>query len=342
MAEIFGNVLSKKELLRYSSNMKQIAGITSCELDDGKAKGLKCFNIKNGSGLEFSVLPGRCMDIPSLTYKGINISYMAKNGVIDSKYCYPYADEFVNYMTGGILFTAGLLNAGNPSTDDDGTYYPIHGRIGTTPAENVSSKEFWQDDDYIIECSGIMRESKLFGHNLTLTRSITTKLGCNALEIHDTLENLAPEPQEFMLLYHINFGFPFLNEHLKVDFPQNTISPRTEEAKKGLSEAQIFTKPQDGFFEHVFFRDVKDNGGTVYITLENTDLGIGVKLSYVKENLPVLVQWKCMRSGDYALGIEPANCFIKGRKAERENGTLKTIKPFEKLDYKIRLEFYDI
>ncbi len=49
-----------------------------------------------------------------------------------------------------------------------------------------------------------------------------------------------------------------------------------------------------------------------------------------------------MRSGDYALGIEPANMYIMGRQAERVNGTLPRIAPFEKLTFRLKLSFYDL
>jgi hypothetical protein len=78
------------------------------------------------------------------------------------------------------------------------------------------------------------------------------------------------------------------------------------------------------------------------VKLENEELGIGLYIEYDKENLPNLTQWKSMKSGDYALGIEPCNCFVKGRKEERENGTLKTIAAFSKLEFKLKIGFYGI
>ena len=44
-----------------------------------------------------------------------------------------------------------------------------------------------------------------------------------------------------------------------------------------------------------------------------------------------------MGQGEYVCGIEPAGSLVRGRKIEREKGTLKFIKPGEKIDY--RLEF---
>lgn len=342
MAKLLGSEYKKENILKYTPNLKQIAGVTEAKYETGKGSGMKFYNVKNGSGLEFTLLPDRCMDIASVSYKGINISFLAKNGVVSPEYCYPYSTEFLKYFIGGMLTTSGLLNSGGNCEDTDGTYHPIHGRIGTIPADNPYSLEYWQDNDYVIEAGGAVRECSLFGHNLILKRVIKTKLGDNSIEIFDTVENNAQEDIEFMLLYHFNFGFPFLDEDLKLNFPQNTITPRTQEAKKGIEASEIITKPIDGFLEHVFFRDVKDENGIVTVSLENQKLGIGVKLSYEKENLPVLVQWKSMKSGDYALGIEPSSSFIKGRKEERENKTLKVIRGNSEIKYRLKLSFYDL
>ena len=346
MAELLGKTYSKKDLFRYAGYINQIAGITESRLIDRKSDGVKIYRVKTGSGLEYTVLPSKCMDIAELSYKGINISFLAKPGITAPQYAIPIENEFVNYMTGGMLFTCGLLNAGPPCYDEDGTAHPLHGRIGITPAQNSYAKCYWEkrdNDNYILELGGEMHENALFGHNLTLSRKITSKLGENEIEINDILENNAPEEQEFMLVYHMNFGFPFLSEDCEIIFTPNTVTPRTETAKTGLNESEIITKPQDGFDEHVFFRDAKtDTDGFVTIKVENKALGIGVSIKYEKKNLPNLTQWKSMRSGDYALGIEPCTCYVMGREEERINGTLKKIEPFSKKNFNIQISIYDL
>jgi hypothetical protein len=342
MPVINGTAYTKKELLRYASNLNQLAGITQQKLIDGKANGNRSYNFKTGGGLEYTVLPDKCLDIAAVTFNGVNISFLSKNGITSPLYTNPSTNDFTHYMTGGMLMTCGLLNAGVECEDVDGSFHPMHGRIGITPAEYSSAEAFWQGENYFLEAKGVMRESKLFGHNLTLSRKITSQLGENYIDIHDTLENNDPQDTEFMLLYHFNFGFPFLSDDLRLVFPDNKITPRTEQSQAGLNESGIISKPSDGFFEHVFFREITDNSKTVTVTVENPKLAIGTKLTYEKENLPLLVQWKSMRSGDYALGIEPSNSYIFGRKKERENGTLKVIKGFEKFEYKLRLEFYSL
>lgn len=343
MATLFGKQYTRKELLRYSGNLSNFAGVTPMVYDSGKSKGTSALEFRTGSGLEFVVLPDKCLDIHALRYKGVTLSQQSKNGLTNQLYGQPVPGQFSRTVSGGMLFTAGLLNAGPESVADDGTFHQCHGNIGVTPAENLCAQAYWDGDEYRMEAKGTMRESALFQHNLILNRTISTSLGENSVTIVDELENIGFAAEEFCMLYHMNFGFPFLCEDLKLTFPENECIPRTEEAKAGLSEASTIIHPEDDFFEHVFFRKLKaDENGWCTVRAENANLGIGAAISFEQKNLPNLCEWKSMRSGDYALGIEPANMYIMGRQAERVNGTLPRIAPFEKLTFRLKLSFYDL
>lgn len=332
MAKINGIDYKKEDLLRYCGNINQIAAITETKLKNN----LELALVKTGGGLEYNVVVSKGLDISSLSYKGINISFLSKNGLAN-----PANNEFLSHMTGGMIFTCGLRNAGIKCVDN-GEEHPQHGKIGTIAPDNSYTKCYWDNDDYILETGGVLKETALFGHNLYLTRTLKSKMGENFIEINDVVENLSDKEEEFMIIYHFNFGFPFLDENLKLIFPKNKVTARTKEANDGIGESERITRPIDGFFEHVFFRDVEDENGTVILSLENERLGVGAYIKYNKENLDNLAQWKSMKSGDYALGIEPCNCFIKGRVEERKSGTLKKIAPFSKLNFNLVLGFYDL
>jgi hypothetical protein len=343
MIKLFGREYTKKELLMYSGNFSNFAGITKTEFSEGKMKGVSALEVKTGSGLEYTLIPDKCLDIFALRYKGVTLSQQAKNGLTGPLYGQGVPGQFPRTVSGGMMFTSGLLNAGPESVEEDGTFHQTHGNIGVTPAENLCASARWDGDDYVIEASGTMRESALFKHNLMLTRHITTKLGANELCIQDTLENLTGNAEEFCLLYHFNFGFPFLTEALKLKFPKNKCIPRTPEARDGLALADTITRPEHDFFEHVFFRELEaDENGICRVEVENPELGIGAYIAYEQKNLPVLCEWKSMRASDYTLGIEPANMYIMGRKEERINGTIKRIKGYEKLEFNLKFGVYDL
>lgn len=73
----------------------------------------------------------------------------------------------------------------------------------------------------------------------------------------------------------------------------------------------------------MFFHEAcAERDGRVRLAVKNPRLGMQLRLTYEKNVLPRLVQWKSMVSGDYALGLEPANCLVFGRKYEEEHQTL--------------------
>ena len=48
-----------------------------------------------------------------------------------------------------------------------------------------------------------------------------------------------------------------------------------------------------------------------------------------------------MKSGDYALGILPSTCKPIGRPAAAEQGQLKTLQPFEKLEVELHIRIVE-
>ena len=76
-----------------------------------------------------------------------------------------------------------------------------------------------------------------------------------------------------------------------------------------------------------------------WATLANPDLGVSMTISWSGETLPILSQWRSMASGDYVLGLEPANCYISGRHEEREKGTLPVLKAWDSIHNTVNINF---
>jgi hypothetical protein len=68
---------------------------------------------------------------------------------------------------------------------------------------------------------------------------------------------------------------------------------------------------------------------------------LGVALSYDSKDLPEFVQWKMTGANHFVLGLEPANCRTLGRKAERDRGTLQTLAPGERREFRLELSVLD-
>jgi len=331
--------LSREDLLQRAGNTNQLYGVKQVTFEDGRARGMSAYQVNTGGGLSVDVLPDNGLDLGSLSFRGVNISYMSKNGYVAA----PFAGHgalFPTSYAGGMMYTCGLLNVG-PGNDDAGVWHPAHGRIHSIGAESRAA----QVDEYsgVIRLSGVLRESALFQSNLRLARTITLPIGGSSLTIEDTLTNLTPETAEYMILYHVNFGYPFLDESLRLALPEGTATrPHTEHAAAGIREMCSFPAPIDGYEEQVYLHTLPAENGVCSLRAENSALGMGAKLSYSQAALPYLAQWKSMGSGDYALGLEPTNTLITGRANERKERGLPTLEGFGEIKLKVALELYDL
>ena len=70
------------ELLKQLGNIGQIAGIRESRLLRGRGEGIAIAEFYNAAGLRFTVVPDRCMDLFDLSYKGINLGFQSKNGLL--------------------------------------------------------------------------------------------------------------------------------------------------------------------------------------------------------------------------------------------------------------------
>ncbi len=323
MPLLYGKNYTKTEILKRVGDISQIASATRFEYTDGKAKGTAAVEIKNGSGLRFVVLTDRGMDIAYAEIKGVPLSFISKTGVVSpTHYDEP---DFLRSFTGGLLTTCGLTYMGAPCVDQ-GVSLGAHGRISNIPAYDVCVEQKWVGEDYIISVSGKVRESTMFGENIVLTRTIATKLGENKIYIHDEIENCGFESTPFMVLYHMNLGFPLVSEDTVLETNCENCRPRDEDAEKGFGKECDFSSPVHSYKEQVFYRDsVADS----YARLINKKLGLSLQINFNGAELPYLVEWKQMGEQDYVLGLEPATYPPDGRAKARERGELDFIAPQE-------------
>ena len=71
----------KKELLRLVGSMQQLAYVRPVTFEEGRARGMRAFEIKNGS-LKFSVTADKCLDLTEVSFCGHNVSFLAKPGLM--------------------------------------------------------------------------------------------------------------------------------------------------------------------------------------------------------------------------------------------------------------------
>lgn len=324
------------ERYRYLGCTDQLYSVKKIISDEGKSKGTSSYQVKTAGGLSYSVLADSGFDLGELSYRGIPISYLTKNGFVSPSLAESYDDSFSFYFPAGMMYTCGLMSVGECNRDGD-VWHTSHGRYHNIPAEQLCA----EIKDDVISLSAKVRETCFFAHALEMERHISSPVDSASITITDYLTNQTPEDVEFMLLYHFNFGYPFLSKDLKLSISDDreTVA-KTNYAAENIESALSFDEPRDGCEEQVFIHKFK--GKDPAVRLENRALGIGAALSFSLDTLPLMGHWKCMRSGEYVLGLEPTNSYINGRRAERENGTLPKIAPFETKKMSLTLSFFDL
>ena len=176
--------MKKQDILRHVGHMSQVAEIREISYQEGRAKGMNGWQIKNGP-LNFSVMKDKGLDISGLSYKGMNMSFLSKPGLQGRNHYDTNGQEAQRSIMGGMLFTCGLENICAPYIGD--REYPMHGRIRTTPAEHTGEKVCWEGDEYHLSVHGEMREAELFGENLVLISKISTIFPGKQIIIEDEI-----------------------------------------------------------------------------------------------------------------------------------------------------------
>ena len=303
---------------------------------DGMAEGIRAIEIQNNSGLFATCIEDQCLNIYDFSYKGINFAFQTKNGLVSNKYFNGGVNEFSYYWPAGMLYTCGLANVGEPAVEN-GVFHPQHGRIGMTSASNVSID--YTDDGVVV--NGTIKDALFCGHNLELKRSIKFPKNGKEITFNDKVVNLEPTTAEFMYMYHFNFGYPLLQPNARMVKGEGNIIDVIGTATHPEDCGKV-TAPHIEKVEEVYLHTATpDKYGYAYAGVINDELKLGAYVKYKMDTLPYLVQWKNFISHDYAMGIEPTNCFILGRTKERANGTLPTIQGYSTLSYEVTLGVLD-
>ena len=321
--------MDKTELLKYIGNLSQTGYCRHYTLNDGWGRGMRATDINTGGGLQYTLLPDRNLDISLANFKGTNLVYQTCNGETHPSYYEPEGLGWLRTFGAGLLTTCGLTHLGPPCYDA-GEQLGLHGRVSTIPSRQFADLSDWEGDEYRFKVKAIIEEGSLFGNKLRMEREITSLSGRNEIILTDKITNFGNKTSPYTILYHMNFGYPFLSEETQLIIdPLNTV-PRDSDALEGMSEFRSFIKPEQDFREQVFFHTMKGNlNGDTNLTMKNKKVGIAVNISTNINQLPYIAEWKMMGWGEYVLGIEPSNVLVHSRKTLRENNTLPFLQPGE-------------
>lgn len=326
--------------LGYCGHPYQLYGVEEYRLVSGRADGVRALEVKNGLGLQFTILLDRGCGIARLSFKGVNCSFLSASGIRHPSYYDHSIGNFQRNFYAGFLTTGGIFNVGVDCVDDGEQVY-LHGDIDNVPAESYMTYE--QDGKLHIVCT--IRCEQFFYHKVVMTRHFTVGLQDNHLEIADHFENTGSTKCPMMILYHMNMGYPLLDEDSELYVNSDKIVPRNEHAAEGLADWNHMEKPQMGYEERCFYHSFEKKADSPALNalaaIFQPKAHIGLAIRFDSASLDHFTEWKQMGFRDYALGLEPGNSHCDGRDKMRAEGQLKFLEPGATTDYGVRIELLD-
>ena len=356
MVQLFGKTLSRREVEARTGSLSQFAGVRLMTLEDGLERGNRMLEFRTGSGLIFTVLVDRALDIGSCEYRGLSIGWHSQAGFRPPGTTNTDAEGGLGWLRSfsGLLATCGLDHIFGPVTEDAGHFhypyrksmnYPIHGRATSVPARLSGYGESWQGDDCVLWCEGVIQQAAVFAENLHLIRRIEADVGGNAIRITDRVVNRGFSRTPHMMLYHIDVGHPLVDAGSRYLAPVREVlwaSHAGEGYKRQGVGYRTLSAPKADFVEQVWEHDMAaDANDRVRAALVNDRLGLGFEIESRKSELPCHLEWQNLAEGMYCLGIEPATHHIPGKTAAHERGEMIWLEHGDERAYHLTMTVLD-
>ncbi len=330
---------TKAAIFERVGRMEQIAGIKRYILKEGKQDGVNAVDLWNGSGLYMTILTDRASDISSLTFQGKSLCWLSGVGVSAPEFWHKGDYEWDRNFGGGMMATCGLTTAGLPSVDN-GEPLTLHGEISNIPSEEVNCRSYWEGDDYYLQYTAKTRQVRPYGEDLCLTREIKVKMGENVIRVRDVVENLGFQETPLMMIYHLNFGYPLLDEGAKLYLTRDQCFPTSPLAEESLDQIGVVGAPDDSYRPRAYNHTVRSQDGFAYASLLNDKLGVGATVKFAADSLNKFNLWKCLQKRNYVVGLEPCNCRTWGREKARENNDLVFLEPMESKEFYFEIQIH--
>lgn len=318
---------------KYIGHDSQLYGIEEHRLIGGKGDGMRLYEIHNGLGLDLVVSPDRNLDITRLRYKGLNMSYMSPCGYVAPAYYDSIGSNWLNSFTAGFLTTCGLNGVGSPCIDE-GEEIPLHGSIANTPCES----SYYCEDGNLLRVKGITKDETIFGRKLRLEREIAVATDSNSFVITDVITNTGDKEEPFELLYHMNMGYPLLDEDSEITIPSNEVIPRDDHAANDIENWMKMEKPTPNYQERCYYHKFDKTSDKTTVSIYQPKIDTKLSIIFDANVLDGFIEWKMMGVRDYVLGLECGNCYADGRDVMRKSGMLKFLKPGESKSYTVKIQ----
>ncbi|GAB2964554.1 aldose 1-epimerase family protein [Streptomyces pseudoechinosporeus] len=350
--KLHGQQLGARELAARAGELTAAGGVRQVTLADGAERGIRALEFRTGTGLAFDVLVDRCMDIGAAEHCGHSFGWRSRTGFRHPALHEHGDEDGLSWLrsfsgltvTGGLdhtLFGGEVEASGYRYPPRESVRHGLHGRVANLPARLTGYGERWEGERCVLWAEGEIRQAAVFGENLNLTRRIETDLGGDEIRLTDTVTNPGFDPMPHMFLYHINLGWPLLDEGSRFLAPvAKTVWQADSVTEQGVDHRTL-PAPLPGFVEQVYEHELADLGaGWTGAALVNDRLALAVSVEWERAAFPCFFQWLNLRAGDYAVGLEPSTHHVAGDAAARADGSMIWLGPGESRTYSTRFRVH--
>lgn len=282
-------------------------------------------------GMNLTLLPDRALDIYALFFRGRRVSYLDhRAGLAPENFVENGVEGFSVNFFGGFLTTCGLLNAGRPCREN-GRAFGLHGCISNTACTRT---KIYEDASMVRVCA-LVEENHPQGERLRMERVITLLKRTPYLEIHDIVTNAGKLATPVMMMYHINFGEPFLSEKLQVSADFTYVEERDTKRCSTPDEVLAMAKRGSAQRETVYYTQTDLQKG---VSLCDPVSGVRIHLRTEGEWLKWMGFWKSFTKKTFALGVEPCFCPGVGRVEAARRKVLPALRPGEQCENRICID----
>lgn len=334
----FRNV--NEQVRKKLGSYNQLFDVKTCFITDGTSSGSRMLLVHNPNGVSFELMLDRGMDIGWADAGNTPLAWQSAAGIAPGNRHEPMGNGWVHTFGGGLLTTCGLASTGTPS-EDDGSHYGLHGRIGHLPVRSLHWRTEEIDADPVLRIFGVIVESALGSSELTLEREIRASLASPRLEIIDVVRNTGFSTAGHMFRHHYNFGYPIADDETEIlgelefrgfrDSKHNSSFAGELPLRLALSE-----KPVN---EEVLYFKARAGDEIGRLSVVPREAGQAVDLEWDVSTFNHFIIWRDSSPGVNVLGLEPSTSWDDGRRRARENGQLVELHPGESKHYWSRLVF---
>ena len=337
MVEMYGQTLSRRQVSERAGSLAQFAGVRLMTLGDGLERGIRMLEFRTGTGFRFTALVDRALDLADCEFQGRAIGWHSPSG-----FRHPGLHEYEGEgglawarSFSGLLVTCGLdhILFMNEVPADNYIYSPkkivshsLHGRVGTIPARLTGYGEHWEGDRCVLWAEGVVQQAAVFGEDLHLVRRIEADVGGNVIRLSDRVVNHGFYRTPHMYCYHINVGYPVLDEGARFLAPIKDVvwaAHAGEAYRRQKVGYRTLTGPQINFHEQVWQHELgADKEGRRSVAVVNDRIDMGFEVTTRSDQFPCLYEWQNFQAGQYALGIEPSTNHVLGNLAARKRNEL--------------------